>query len=53
MATKVKCPVCPNKRLFDMVSANEAEFIIKCPRCGRTIDLTFKNNQIKAKAIQQ
>jgi phage FluMu protein Com len=51
MATKVNCPFCTNTRLLDMVSANHAEIQIKCPRCRRTINLTFEKNQIKAKAI--
>ncbi|WP_176718783.1 hypothetical protein [Caloranaerobacter ferrireducens] len=51
MATKVKCPVCPNKRLLDMVSAEQAELIIKCPRCKNIINLSFENNKIKAKAV--
>lgn len=31
-----------------MVSAKEAEVIIKCPKCKNTIDVSFKDNRIKA-----
>lgn len=51
MTVKVKCPVCTNKRLLDMVSGNQAEITIKCPRCQRIISLTFRKNRIKAKVI--
>lgn len=51
IAKKVKCPVCNNKRLMDMVSAKQAEVEIKCPICKNTIHLTFHNNKIKAKAV--
>ncbi|WP_183128092.1 hypothetical protein [Clostridium autoethanogenum] len=51
MTTKVKCPVCTNKRLLDMASGDQAEIIIKCPRCQNIIRLTFRKNRIKAKVI--
>ncbi|CDI41040.1 conserved protein of unknown function [Tepidanaerobacter acetatoxydans Re1] len=51
IAKKVRCPVCSNKRLFDLVSATQAELIIKCPKCRNLIYLYFQNNQIKAKAV--
>jgi len=51
IAIKVKCPVCSNKRLFDLVSATQAELIIKCPKCKKLIHLSLKDNKIKAKAM--
>ncbi len=37
IAKKVKCPVCSNKRLMDLITAEKAELEIKCPKCGRII----------------
>jgi uncharacterized Zn finger protein len=51
IAKKVKCPVCSNKRLMDLITAEKAELEIKCPKCGRIIHLTFIKNRIKAKAV--
>jgi len=48
---KVKCPVCNNKRLLDLVVAKEGELKIKCPKCRRIIDIVFQDNKIKAKAM--
>ena len=31
-----------------MVSATEAKVIIKCPKCKNIIDVSFKDNRIKA-----
>ena len=47
---QVKCPVCPN-RLFDTVSAKEAEIIIKCSKCKNYINISIYNNRIKATAL--
>jgi|GEM_PF-3363265 len=51
VAVKVKCPVCTNKRLMDMITARAAELEIKCPRCGSIINLTLKDNRIKARKV--
>ena len=48
---KIKCPVCNNKRLLDLVVAKDGEVMIKCPKCRRIIDVTFQDNRIKAKAM--
>jgi DNA-directed RNA polymerase subunit RPC12/RpoP len=45
---KVKCPVCTNKRLFDVINAYQAEIEIKCNKCGSKIHITFDSNQINA-----
>jgi phage FluMu protein Com len=34
-----------------MVSAAEAEVIIKCPKCKSIIDVLFKNNHVKATRV--
>ena len=51
IAKKIKCPVCNNKRLLDLVVAKDGEVMIKCPKCRRIIDVTFQDNRIKAKAM--
>ncbi|MBN2259259.1 MAG: hypothetical protein JW702_01815 [Clostridiales bacterium] len=51
IAKKIKCPVCNNKRLLDLVVAKDGEVMIKCPKCKRIIDVTFQDNRIKAKAM--
>jgi ribosomal protein S27E len=51
IGTKVKCPMCKNKRLMDMISAEKAELVIKCPICKNIIHLSFNKNKIKAKAV--
>lgn len=48
---KVKCPCCTNKRLMDMLSADQAELEIKCQKCGRTIHVLFKYDQIHANPL--
>ena len=51
IAIKIKCPVCSNKRLMDLVSGKDGELLIKCPKCKKIIDVAFENNRIKAKAL--
>ncbi len=48
---KIECPCCSNKRLMDMFSATQAELEIKCPKCGRVIHLSFRDNKIKTKTV--
>lgn len=48
---KVECPVCSNRRLFDMINADQAELEIKCPKCGSKIHVSFVHNQINARAM--
>jgi ribosomal protein S27E len=43
---KVKCPVCHNKRLFDVINACRAEIEIKCHKCGSKIHISFESNKI-------
>lgn len=43
---KVKCPVCQNKRLFDVINACQAEIEIKCHKCGSKIHISLENNKI-------
>lgn len=51
IAIKIKCPVCSNKRLMDLVSGKDGELLIKCPKCKNIIDIAFTDNRIKAKAL--
>ena len=46
IAIKIQCPVCANKRLFDLVCGRDGELLIKCPRCKSIIDVSFINNRI-------
>lgn len=50
-AKKVKCPVCTNKRLFDVINAYQAEIEIKCPKCGSKINIFFESHQINVTAV--
>lgn len=51
MAIKIKCPVCSNTRLLDMVRGRDAVFEIKCPRCASIINLAVKNNRVTTKKV--
>ena len=48
---KVKCPCCNNRRLMDIRSAYEAELEIKCQKCGKTVSIVLRYNQIYVKAL--
>jgi C4-type Zn-finger protein len=44
MGEREECPVCGN-RLFDLISQEKVEFIMKCPRCKNKIHVIGKNTK--------
>lgn len=50
-AIQVACPVCKNRRLFDLSPETSGMIEIKCPRCGKIITISIKNKKIRTEQI--
>ena len=51
---KVSCPCCRNKRLFDVIQADQSgktQVDIKCPICRNLIRITILNTEIRTEQI--
>ena len=39
----VHCPICSNKRLFDLSECSEGGLTVQCPRCKQEVVIDFRN----------